>query len=138
MTRAGDIWRLGPHRLMCGNARDMSDGRRLMAGAVADVGLCDPPYNVPVDGHVGGLGRTRHREFAEASGEMSPEAFIGFLTLCLSNADHDNQLVMAFRQAPDIDNLETSLARAARRWGLPFARYWQRIMATNPNGSGVL
>jgi DNA modification methylase len=57
-----------------------------MDGAVADVGLFDPPYNVRIDGHAGGLGRTRHREFAEASGEMSSVAFTGFLTQCLSNA----------------------------------------------------
>lgn len=40
----------------------------------------DPPYNVRVDGHVGGLGRVKHREFAMASGEMSPSEFLAFLT----------------------------------------------------------
>ena len=49
----------------------------------------DPPYNVAVDGHVGGLGRTKHREFAMASGEMTPEAFAAFLETALGNhADH--------------------------------------------------
>src|SRR5260221_6803613 len=38
-----------------------------------------PQYNLPIDGHVSGLGRTRHREFAEASGEMSQEEFTCFL-----------------------------------------------------------
>jgi len=40
----------------------------------------DPPYNVPIDGHVSGLGRHQHREFAMASGEMSPDAFTAFLS----------------------------------------------------------
>jgi len=42
--------------------------------------FCDPPYNVPIDGHVSGLGRTSHREFAMASGEMSEAEFTTFLT----------------------------------------------------------
>jgi DNA modification methylase len=40
----------------------------------------DPPYNVPISGHVGGLGSVQHREFAMASGEMSPAEFTAFLT----------------------------------------------------------
>jgi hypothetical protein len=39
----------------------------------------DPPYNVPIAGHVGGLGSVQHREFAMASGEMSQAEFTSFL-----------------------------------------------------------
>ena len=39
----------------------------------------DPPYNVEIDGHVCGLGRIRHREFAMGSGEMSEAEFTAFL-----------------------------------------------------------
>jgi hypothetical protein len=39
----------------------------------------DPPYNVPIQGHVGGRGRTRHREFACAAGEMTAPEFTAFL-----------------------------------------------------------
>jgi DNA modification methylase len=39
----------------------------------------DPPYNVPISGHVGGLGSIQHREFAMASGEMSQAEFTAFL-----------------------------------------------------------
>ena len=46
----------------------------------------DPPYNVPVDGHVSGLGATRHREFAFAASEMSREAFTAFLKVTLGHA----------------------------------------------------
>lgn len=51
-----------------------------------DLVFTDPPYNVPIDGHVSGLGTVRHREFAMASGEMSREAFTDFLTQTLSLA----------------------------------------------------
>jgi hypothetical protein len=45
------------------------------------VSVCftDPPHNVPIGGHVSGLGKTRHREFAMATGEMSEQGFAGFL-----------------------------------------------------------
>ena len=39
----------------------------------------DPPYNVPIDGHVTGNGAIQHREFAMAAGEMSKHEFISFL-----------------------------------------------------------
>ena len=79
VTRVGDVWQLGRHRLLCGNARKSEDVALLMGGEVADMLFTDPPYNVPIDGHVSGLGRTRHREFAEACGEMSQEEFTSFL-----------------------------------------------------------
>lgn len=86
VTRPGDIWSLGGHRLVCGDARDAEAVDRVMAGEPADVIFADPPYNVPIDGHVSGLGRIRHREFAFASGEMSAAAFIAFLEASLGQA----------------------------------------------------
>jgi DNA modification methylase len=53
---------------------------RLMGTDCARAGFTDPPYNVPIDGHVSGGGRTRHRDFAEGVGEMSAAEFTGFLT----------------------------------------------------------
>ena len=79
VTRRGDLWLLGKHRLMCGDARDPKDYARLLGGEVAQAVFTDPPYNVRVSGHVCRLGKTQHREFAMASGEMSKEAFTGFL-----------------------------------------------------------
>jgi DNA modification methylase len=48
--------------------------------------ITDPPYNVPIDGHVGGAGSVTHREFAMASGEMSSREFQEFLALTLKIA----------------------------------------------------
>ncbi|MDP3173736.1 MAG: DNA methyltransferase [Phenylobacterium sp.] len=80
VTRRGEIWTLGRHRLICGDAREMDDYRRLLDDKRADLIFTDPPYNVPIDGHVTGLGRIRHREFAMGAGEMSMDAFTDFLT----------------------------------------------------------
>ena len=86
VTRTGDLWQLGEHRLLCGDARSSDDVARLMGTERADLVFTDPPYNVPIDGHVGGLGAIRHREFAFASGEMSPAEFTDFLRQTLSTA----------------------------------------------------
>jgi DNA modification methylase len=85
VTQPGDLWQLGRHLLLCGDARDQASFHRLLGDVHADMAFADPPYNVPIHGHVSGLGATRHREFAVASGEMSSPAFAEFLTATLGN-----------------------------------------------------
>lgn len=85
----GDLWQLGAHRLACGDALDAAVVAQLMEGEAARMVFSDPPYNVRIDGHVGGSGRTRHREFAMAAGEMTVPEFTDFLTRAFRNmADH--------------------------------------------------
>ncbi len=79
VSRLGDLWLLGDHRLLCGDACDRAAYADLMDGEQARVVFTDPPYNVPIDGHVGGLGSVKHREFKMASGEMTSAEFTGFL-----------------------------------------------------------
>src|SRR5215471_9649263 len=79
VTRVGELWVLGRHRLRCGDARDQAAYDHLLEGAKAEFVFTDPPYNVVVDGNVCGLGRVRHREFAMGSGEMSEAEFTTFL-----------------------------------------------------------
>jgi DNA modification methylase len=83
VTRSGDVWRLGKHRLICGNSLQESTFATLMGKRRANVVLTDPPYNVKIDGNVCGKGSIRHREFAMASGEMSEAEFVTFLTSSL-------------------------------------------------------
>jgi len=85
VAKTGDLWLLDQHRLLCGNARSETDLDRLMGSEMAAMGFLDPPYNVAVSSIVG-RGRTKHREFAEASGEQSAPAFVEFLTATLGNA----------------------------------------------------
>lgn len=86
ITQIGDLWTLGAHRVLCGNARSSDDVKRVMGEGVADGVFTDPPYNVPIRGHVSGKGSVKHRNFSEASGEMSVEAFETFLSQTLENA----------------------------------------------------
>lgn len=85
VSQEGDLWQLGHHRILCADARDIAAVEALLGGKKAQMVFTDPPYNVPIDGHVTGLGRVRHREFAMASGEMSQADFTKFLTTVLSN-----------------------------------------------------
>jgi DNA modification methylase len=85
VSKPGDLWMLGDHRLLCGDARAAADIVRLMAHRRADMAFLDPPYNVRIGGVVG-RGRTKHSEFAMASGEMSPAAYVRFLGNSLSAA----------------------------------------------------
>lgn len=92
VTQPGDLWLLGSHRLLCGNAQSQVDFDTLMAGRHAGMVISDPPFNVRVDGHVGGKGKIKHREFGMASGEMSEAEFTTFLQttfelMCHHSAD---------------------------------------------------
>jgi DNA modification methylase len=78
VTQTGDLWILGAHRLCCGDAGLASDVRNLMGVERAAVIFADPPFNVRIAGVVG-RGKTKHREFAHASGEMTPTQFTAFL-----------------------------------------------------------
>jgi DNA modification methylase len=78
-SREGDLWLIGKHRLFCGDATKPGPYARLLDKERAQMVFIDPPYNVPIGGHVGGLGKVQHREFAMASGEMSEAEFTSFL-----------------------------------------------------------
>jgi DNA modification methylase len=83
--KPGDVWEVGGHRFMCGDARDERDIAILMDGKLARAVITDPPYNVKIDGHVGGSGKIKHQEFAMASGEMSANEFTEFLKAAFRN-----------------------------------------------------
>jgi DNA modification methylase len=84
-TRVGDIWEIGDHRLICNDATLAETYAALLAGEKAGMVFADPPYNVPIQGHVSGLGKVQHKEFAMASGEMSRPEFVAFLTKVFAN-----------------------------------------------------
>ena len=85
VTRLGDIWQIGRHRLICGDSTKSETYDRLLDGASAQMVFTDPPYNVKIDGHVSGLGGVKHREFAMASGEMTTSEFATFLADVFAN-----------------------------------------------------
>jgi len=76
VARVGDIFQLGPHRIVCGDATDPAVLARVSEGdGPARLVLTDEPYNVKIAGNVTG---GAHREFAMASGEMTDDEFLVF------------------------------------------------------------
>ena len=99
VSQPGDLWMLGDHRLLCGDAREPSAFEELMAGEKAQLVVSDPPYNIRIANNVCGKGTIKHREFAMASGEMSPGAFTDFLTVTFNNmkqVSSDGSIHMVF------------------------------------------
>jgi hypothetical protein len=88
VTVSGDLWGLGEHCILCGDAKDPQSYAALFGGTEgrARTVITDPPYNVEIDGHVCGSGQIKHSEFVEAAGEKSQEEFRGFLSTGMRNA----------------------------------------------------
>ncbi|MBT5413550.1 MAG: site-specific DNA-methyltransferase [Rhodospirillaceae bacterium] len=84
ISRLGDLWQIGGHRLLCGDATDPAGYKRLLGDRPAQIVIVDPPYNVPIAGHVSGLGCAKHQNFAMASGELTSSEFITFLQTALA------------------------------------------------------
>jgi DNA modification methylase len=80
VARAGDLYLLGRNRVYCGDCLDVCSYSLLMEKHQATMVFTDPPYNVPIGGHAGGLGKIQHKNFKMASGEMNQPEFINFLS----------------------------------------------------------
>jgi DNA modification methylase len=85
VSKIGDLWILGRHRLLCGSALDGAAFAALMGEDRAATVITDPPYNVRIDGHASGLGAVHHRPFPMASGEMDRAEFTAFLGKAFHN-----------------------------------------------------
>ena len=78
-TRVGDLWILGPHRLLCGNALEDASYKVFLGDVLVRSVHTDFPYNVKLKGNVTGKGQVVHDEFVMASGEMTQAEFVAFL-----------------------------------------------------------
>jgi DNA modification methylase len=90
ITQPGDIWQLGEHRLMCGDASDFSDVGILMGGKEADLIITDPPYNVDYEAKDKALEKSYKRNTTRKNNEilndkMSDGDFYNFLLQVFSN-----------------------------------------------------
>jgi DNA modification methylase len=131
ISQLGDVWELGRHRLICGDALNGGSYERLLQGDLAQMVVTDPPYNVRVDGHAMGRGKVRHREFKMASGEMSEAAFTGFLERFIRQAitfSHNGSIhfiCIDWRHVPE-------LLTAAR----PLYTDWKNLLVWNKTNAG--
>ena len=97
ISRSGDLYHIGKHRLLCGDALSSASYTALLGRNKAQMVFVDSPYNVPIAGHVSGMGKHLHREFAQASGELSQAQFIDFLGISatrIADSCQDGAIVM--------------------------------------------
>ena len=86
VSRTGDIWIAGPHRIGCGDAADTCFVEVLLNGRLAVLVFGDLPYNVPTVGHIqSGKGKHNHRDLAGAYGQLSPAEFTSFMRAIFRN-----------------------------------------------------
>lgn len=113
-NRVGDTWALGKdkrHRLGCGDARDGVFISTLLGERQARIVLCDPPWNLKIEGVVSGNGRVKHRDFVMAAGELSKEEFTAFLGdfLCVAQQHLvDGALLYVFMDWRNLDALSAA------------------------------
>jgi hypothetical protein len=79
VSRIGDLFVLGEHKLYCGDSRAEECYERLLGSERARAVFSDNPYNIKIPGNVSGLGRVKHGDFIMASGELSRAEFTAFL-----------------------------------------------------------
>lgn len=77
VSKSGDIWKIGRHRLMCGDSTKADDVASLMGGDLADMLLTDPPYNVDYEGKAGKI----------QNDKMEDALFRQFLSSAFKNAE---------------------------------------------------
>jgi DNA modification methylase len=131
VSQFGDVWALGRHRLVCGDAQHSETYKRLLQGELAEMMVTDPPYNVRIDGHAMGRGKVRHREFAMASGEMSAAAFRAFLNRfirCSISSSRNGAIHYIFM---DWRHLHELLGAA-----LPLYSEWKNLLVWNKANAG--
>ena len=110
ISKPGDLWTCGRHRLICGDAHERAAYEMLLQHDIAQLVVADPPYNVPIAGHAMGRGKIRHRNFKQASGEMSAAEFTSFLKasielmLAFSSDGSIHYVFMDWRHLPDLFN----------------------------------
>ncbi len=108
VSRLGDLWLLGGHRVLCGDALNEACYDRLLDGEFARQVIADPPYNVKVKGHIRVSEKRDHEEFIMASGEMSDKEFTEFLIDAIINLTKFSQdgsvhyIFMDWRHLPQL------------------------------------
>jgi hypothetical protein len=110
ISRPGDLWICGEHRVLCGDARVLSDVEKVLGSELADMTFCDPPYNVNYASTAKDKLRGKNRPIlndalGEGFGALLYDACVNILTvtkgaiyICMSSSELDT-LQKAFREA---------------------------------------
>ena len=114
ISRPGDLWLLGNHRLLCGDATVATDVERVLADAKANLCFCDPPYNVD---YAGGAGAEQAGKGRRIKNDALGDAFGQFLyDACLLINTHTNGAVYICMSSSELHTLQAAFTKAGGHW----------------------
>ncbi|AXX98652.1 DNA modification methylase [Profundibacter amoris] len=114
ISRPGDLWVLGNHRLLCGDATVATDVERVLADAKANLCFCDPPYNVD---YAGGAGAEQAGKGRRIKNDALGDAFGQFLyDACLLINTHTNGAVYICMSSSELHTLQAAFTKAGGHW----------------------
>ncbi len=114
VSRPGDLWVLGNHRLLCGDATVATDVERVLADAKANLCFCDPPYNVD---YAGGAGAEQAGKGRRIKNDALGDAFGQFLCdACVLINTHTNGAVYICMSSSELHTLQAAFTKAGGHW----------------------
>jgi DNA modification methylase len=114
VSKPGDLWVLGDHRLLCGDATVLADVERVLGGQLADMTFCDPPYNVDYANSPKDKLRGKHRPILNDSLGSRFEAFL--YDACVNILSVTKGAVYVCMSSSELHTLQRAFIAAGGRW----------------------
>ena len=114
VTRPGDVWVLGEHRLLCGDATVMADVERVLEGQLADMTFTDPPYNVDYANSPKDKLRGKHRPILNDNLGSGFEAFLS--DACANILTVTKGAVYVCMSSSELHTLQSAFTAAGGKW----------------------
>lgn len=115
VSRRGDMWRLGEHRVLCGDATDADDYVALLGDELADMTFTDPPYGVNYANNPKDKLRGKHRPILNDN--LGAEDFAGFLqSACTQMLAVTKGALYVAMSSSELDTLQTAFRKAGGKW----------------------
>jgi DNA modification methylase len=114
VSKPGDLWVLGNHRLLCGDATLLADVERVLGGQLADMTFCDPPYNVDYANSPKDKLRGKHRPILNDDLGAGFEAFL--YDACVNILSVTKGAVYVCMSSSELHTLQRAFAAAGGKW----------------------
>jgi DNA modification methylase len=114
VSKPGDLWVLGNHRLLCGDATVLADVERVLGGQLADMTFCDPPYNVDYANSPKDKLRGKHRPILNDNLGGGFEAFL--YDACVNILSVTKGACYICMSSSELHTLQREFATAGGKW----------------------
>jgi DNA modification methylase len=114
VSRPGDLWILGNHRLLCGDATVLTEVERVLGGQLADMTFCDPPYNVDYANSPKDKLRGKHRPIMNDDLGSGFERFL--LDACANILAVTKGAVYVCMSSSELHTLQRAFTAAGGKW----------------------